>query len=299
MIRRYLAPTLRTILERMDFRDVEEVRVRLNRPLMVKTGVSFFCLSALGQPCSFQEGYLVTQDDVDRTLQLITKNSWYAWEQEIQGGYLTLPGGHRVGLGGQAVFAEGKLKTIKHISSLNFRQAKAILGAADSLINQVIYPKSLGVFSTLIVSPPGCGKTTLLRDLARQVANRGLQVTIIDERSEIAASHLGIPQLDVGFQTDVLDGYDKETGVYHALRGLCPDVVITDEIGHERDAWILGELTRSGVKVVATCHGNSLDQIESKGWARESLGVFELMVILSRRRGPGTIEAVLRLGQKS
>lgn len=298
-MRNYLAPSLRAILGLLDFQDIEEVRVRLNRPLMVKTRRTFLCVSPEGQPCAPRDSYFVSRDDLDRTLQIITKNSWYAWEQQIQGGYLTLPGGHRVGIGGQAVFADGNLKTIKNVSSLNFRQAKEIPGTADSLIGQVVGPHSSGVLSTIIVSPPGCGKTTLLRDLARQVANRGFQVTIIDERSEIAASHLGIPQLDVGFQTDVLDGYDKETGVHHALRGLCPDVVITDEIGHEHDAWILGELARSGVKVVATCHGNSLEQIKTKGWAKQSLGVFELMVILSRRQGPGTIEAVLRLGRHS
>ncbi len=134
--------------------------------------------------------------------------------------------------------------------------------------------------------------------MARQLANRGFQTVIIDERSEIAACYQGLPQLDVGFQTDVLDGYSKEIGgVHHALRGLAPDVVITDEIGHGRDAWILAELARSGgVKVVATCHGDSLRQVKTKSWARESLGgVFETAVILSRRKGPGTVESVLRL----
>lgn len=299
MLRNYLAPNLRKILEHLDFSEVEEVRLRLNRPLMIKTRWGCYSLSPLGAYCSCSEAYLVSRDDLDRTLQLITQSSWYAWEQQIQGGYLTLPGGHRVGLSGQAVFANGSLKTIKNISSLNFRQAKAVPGAADSLVSQVISKRTPGVISTLIVSPPGCGKTTLLRDLARQVANEGFQVTVIDERSEIAASYLGVPQLDVGFQTDVLDGYDKVTGVYHALRGLSPDVVFTDEIGHEQDAWILGELARSGVKVVATCHGNSLEQIKTKTWAKMSLEVFELMVILSRRRGPGTVEAVLSLRAKS
>jgi stage III sporulation protein AA len=201
-----------------------------------------------------------------------------------------------VGIAGQAVYGHGALKTIKNVSSLNFRQARAVVGAADSIMAQVVPKGHSQILSTLIVSPPGCGKTTLLRDLARQVANYGLQVVIIDERSEIASCYLGVPQLDVGVQSDVLDGYAKEIGVHHALRGLGPQVVVTDEIGHDGDALILSELARSGVKVIATCHGDSLEMLKGKSWAKGSLGIFELVVILSRRKGPGTIESVLRVG---
>ncbi len=292
---KYLAPVLRTIIHHAALPTLEEIRVRLNRPLMVKDGSGFVFLSAKGALSVPGEGYVVSKDDLDRTVQLITENSWYAWEQEIQGGYLTLPGGHRVGIGGQAVYSNGKLKTIKNISSLNFRQARAIVGAANPLIGRVVARRSGPVLSTLIVSPPGCGKTTLLRDLTRQVANLGFQVVVIDERSEIASSYQGVPQLDVGLQTDVLDGYGKEIGVQHALRGLGPEVVVTDEIGHCGDAWILSELSKSGVKVIATCHGNSWELVKKRSWAEESLGIFELVVILSRRQGPGTIESVLRV----
>jgi len=293
-MRRYLAPRLRDVVEKLDTNGLEEIRLRLGRPLMAKIAGQFTCLSPLGRPCPAEAAYIVTRDDLERTIQIITKNSWYAWQQEILGGYLTLPGGHRVGIGGQAVYAGGELKTVKNVASLNFRQARAVTGCADSVLDSVA-PIGGSVFSTLIISPPGCGKTTLLRDLTRQIANRGFQTVIIDERSEIAASYQGVPQLDVGYQTDVLDGYSKEIGVQHALRGLAPDVVVTDEIGHERDAWILAELARSGVKVMATCHGNSLQQVRDKRWARESLGVFETAILLSRRRGPGTVESVLRL----
>lgn len=292
---KYLSPVLRGIVNQASLSKLEEVRIRLNRPLMVKDESGFLFLSVTGQPSAAQHSYMVTKDDLDRTLQLITENSWYAWEQEIQGGYLTLPGGHRVGIGGQAVYSGGQLKTIKNIASLNFRQARAVVGAADPIISQIV-TRGGYIRSTLIVSPPGCGKTTLLRDLTRQVANFGLQIVVIDERSEIASCYLGVPQLDVGVQTDVLDGYVKEIGVHHALRALGPQVVVTDEIGHGGDARILSELARSGVKVIATCHGDSWEQLKGRSWAKESLEMFELVVILSRRQGPGTIESVLRVG---
>lgn len=298
-MKNYLAPVLREIISQATLPTLEEIRLRLNRPLMIKDRRGFLYLSGKGQPSELAHSYIVTRDDLERTLQLVTENSWYAWEQEILGGYLTLPGGHRVGIGGQAVYAGGQLKTIRHISSLNFRQARQVLGAADPIINQILSRASANVLSTLIVSPPGCGKTTLLRDLTRQVANLGFQVVVIDERSEVASSYRGIPQLDVGVQTDVLDGYSKEIGVYHALRGLGPQVIVTDEIGHGQDAWVLAELARSGVKVIATCHGNSWDQVKKRSWAKDSLGIFELVVILSRRLGPGTIESVLRISGSS
>lgn len=295
----YLAPRVREVISRASLSALEEIRLRLWRPLMVRDSRGCLYLSAQGQLVRPSEAYCVTQDDLDRTLQLITQNSWYAWEQEILGGYLTLPGGHRVGIAGQAVYSGGHLKTIRHISALNFRKSRAVLGAADAIIQQVVPRSSSQILSTLIVSPPGCGKTTLLRDLTRQLADLGFQIVVIDERSEIASSYRGVPQLDVGAQTDVLDGYTKDIGVQHALRALSPQVVVTDEIGQQSDGWILAELARSGVKVIATCHGDSWDQVRKRSWIKDSLGVFQLVVVLSRRLGPGTIEAVLRIGQQS
>lgn len=291
-----LAPAIRELVSRAPLGELEEVRLRLQRPLMLKDRTGYFYLSPQAQPAPSSRAYLVTGDDLERTLQLITESSWYAWEQEILGGYLTLPGGHRVGIAGQAVYSGGSLKTIRSISSLNFRRAREVLGAADSVIKQVVPRPGERVLSTLIVSPPGCGKTTLLRDLTRQVAGAGFQVVVIDERSEIASSYQGVPQLDVGLQTDVLDGYTKELGVQHALRALAPQVVVTDEIGQQRDGWILAELARSGVKVMATCHGEGWEQVKRRSWLKDGLGVFELVVILSRRLGPGTVESVLRIG---
>lgn len=295
----FFAPNLKNLLQASNLEDLEEVRIRLLRPLMIKSRQGYQYLSPVGEPCNIDLAYIVTQDDLKRTMQIITQNSWYAWEQEIQGGYLTLPGGHRVGFCGQAVFESGTLKTIKHISSLNFRKARAVIGAANSIINRVYSCTRKTLLSTLIVSPPGCGKTTLLRDLTRQLANRGFQVVVIDERSEIAASFKGVPQLDVGAQTDILDGYGKELGVHHAIRGLAPEIVVTDEIGHEHDARILADLGRSGVKVMATCHGDSWERLKHRSWAKASINVFELVIVLSRRFGPGTIESVLRIGGRA
>ena len=292
---RFLAPNLQRLVQnRGSNLELEEIRLRLTRPLMVKDQKGFAFLNEIGQPCAPEEGYRVTLEDMQRTMQIITKNSWYACEDEL-GRIFDFTWGHRVGISGRAVLENGRLKTVKHISSLNFRIAKEILGAADEILPHVALPREGKLYSTLIVSPPGCGKTTLLRDLTRQVANLGFQVAVIDERSEIGSCYEGVPQLDVGMQTDVLDGYPKTIGISHAVRALGPEVVVTDEIGHPEDAFALAELARCGVKVFASCHGSSFSQIKNKSWAVHSLSVFEVVVILSRRLGPGTIESVLRI----
>ena len=291
----FLAPRLKQILERAALPNLEEIRLRITRPLVVKTGAGYHCLDERGRTVPQAEAYHVLPEDVAGTVQILTNNSWYAWEEEIRRGYLTVPGGHRVGICGRAVLDGERVKSVRNVSSLSIRIAQAVPGAADSLMSRVCPGGRGGVLSTLIISPPGCGKTTLLRDLARQISGAGFQVVIIDERSEIAACYQGIPQLDVGPHTDVLDGYPKTAGVAVAVRALSPQVVVTDEIGHPDDGSALAELARSGVKVLASCHGESLNQVRARRWAAESLGVFQLAVVLSGRNGPVTIEKVLTL----
>lgn len=293
-----IAPRIRKILEYSSLHGLEEIRLRANQPLTVKTRAGYIFLDERGTVTTLERAYRVSPDDLARTVQILTNSSWYAWEEELRSGYLTIPGGHRVGFCGRAVLEGGRVKTIHSVSSLSIRVARQIKGAADTVIGHVC-PGMGKIRSTLIISPPGCGKTTLLRDLARQIAGSGFQVVIVDERSEIAACHRGIPQLDVGPQTDVLDGYPKAEGIAVAVRALSPQVVVTDEIGHPNDSVSLAELARSGVAVIASCHGQDINQVRARRWTAEGLGVFELAVVLSRRKGPGTIEQVLSLAKRT
>jgi len=292
----FLAPRLAEILGQASHQDLEEVRLRVNKPLVVKTSAGYHFLDKQGRRVPEKDAYVVSAGEIDSTIQLITKNSWYAWEEEIRRGYFTVPGGHRVGFCGRAVLADGKISTVRFISSLTIRLARSVPGCAEPLLGTVCRAGQQ-VLSTLIISPPGCGKTTLLRDLARCISEAGFQVVIIDERSEIAASYRGVPQLDVGPQTDVLDGYPKAAGAAVAVRALSPQVVVTDEIGHPDDGAALAELARCGVKVLATCHGESTADVKARRWVSDCIGVFQLAVILSRRRGPGTVERVLSLSR--
>lgn len=290
-----LAPNLRDILEnRVDWDTVEELRLRVGRPLVIKDKFQEYGMNFFGK-CQVADSYCVTTDDLNRSVQIMTQNSWYAIDEEIRAGYLTLAGGHRVGICGKVVMEKGEIKTLKYINGLNIRIARQVIGAAKLVLPKLYFSNKLS--STLIISPPGCGKTTLLRDISRQLSNSGMDVVIIDERSEIAACYQGIPQLDVGLRTDVIDGCPKAMGIMMALRGMTPQVIVTDEIGHPDDGYALADVIRAGVNVISSCHGSSLEAVQARAWVQLGGSVFTQAIILSRRNGPGTIEQVLKWEQ--
>jgi len=221
-------------------------------------------------------------------------------EDEIRNGYITLPGGHRVGVTGQAVLDGGKVKTFKHISGLNFRIAREIPGCADKILPFIIN-KDGGIANTLIISPPKAGKTTILRDIVRQLSTpvvkkgfRGYRISLIDERSEIACCFEGVPQNDVGIKTDVLDGCPKAYGIMVMLRTMSPEIIAFDEIGKAEEVSAIKEAINSGVAVITTAHGKNLEDIKKRPTLRKLFqeGFFHRYIILGFGSGAGTLEQV-------
>ena len=273
---------------------IEEIRLRLGKPLCVAgCGVEEF----LGNE---GKAYLVSENDLKCSLQLVCNFSMYSVEEELRNGFVTISGGHRVGVCGRTVIENGKVKTLKDISYMNFRIAKQIIGASDKVIGYLIRSPDY-IYNTLIISPPQCGKTTLLRDLIRKLSSgseanqfKGMKVSLIDERSEIAACNLGIPRNDVGIRTDVLDGCPKAEGIIMMIRSMSPEIVATDEIGRREDADAIIDAVNAGVNVITTIHGSSIgDFIKKQDLNRIQKGIFERYVVLSRRKGVGTLETVL------
>ena len=167
------------------------------------------------------------------------------------------------------------------MSSLNFRVARQVIGAGDKIINLI---KKNGIFeNTLIISPPGVGKTTVLRDIVRQISNCGYEVSLIDERTEIAACFNGIPQNDVGKRTDVMDGVNKDDGIRMMVRSMRPDFVATDEIGTDDDAEAIMYAINSGVKVIATAHGNNIQDLNRSERLKKLIehGLFKKIIVMS------------------
>lgn len=282
---------------------VEEVRLRQEKPVVLGLSAEDLFLSAEGKLTSrADEAYLVTPVDMERLIQLISSSSLYALEEELRSGYITLPGGHRAGITGKAVLEGGRVRTLKYLSGCNIRLSREVIGAAAAVLPHIIDRKGRGVFHTVLISPPRCGKTTMLRDMVRQVSNgipglgfSGLTVGLVDERSEIAGCYKGVPQLDVGVKTDVLDGCPKAEGMMMLLRSMSPQVVAADEIGRREDVEALKEVLNAGVRILITAHGSSLAELAERPvlGGLISSNMIERFIILGRSRGVGTIEDII------
>ena len=230
----------------------------------------------------------------------MSKFSIFAFEEDIKQGFITIQGGHRVGVTGEWVFDDGKVKYLKNISSLNIRICREIVGLGEKFIKH-IYSSDL-ILNTLIISPPKSGKTTLLRDLTRIISNgdsplkRGFKVSIIDERSELAACFNGIPQLNVGMRTDVYDNCLKSKGIILSIRSMAPEVIVCDEIGTREDFESILVAYNSGVSVISTIHGSSEEDFYNKLKMNQFNinfdRIFKCILILSNRKGVCTLERV-------
>ncbi|KLU61346.1 hypothetical protein CEB3_c22870 [Peptococcaceae bacterium CEB3] len=284
---------------------VEEIRLRVNQPLLLRlTGEDLF-LDRTGQPAPAQDAYRVELSDLAETMDRLTQSSLYAAAENLRQGFLTLPGGHRVGITGEAVMKQGSLQTIKHITGLNFRLAQDIRALGLDILPHLISSERR-LHHTIILSAPRAGKTTLLRALIRWLSNGvpelglpGQAVGVVDERGELAGLWQGVPAYDLGRRTDVLGSCPKALGMGMLIRSMGPEVVAVDEVGHAEDVAAIAEALRSGVSILSTAHAGSLEEARCRPILRDLLvgGIFERAVLLSRRRGPGTVESVLDLAR--
>lgn len=308
---------------------LEEIRIRTNTDTL---------LISDGREYSLRDGDEITAEVLEEILNRLLDYSYYAYEEELSRGYITIEGGHRVGICGRVTLENGQVHLIKDVSSLNIRRSREITGASEKILGAVLSPAKapsesvpnagisagcgdekspvtsdlLGVCSsaadygrmvvrnTLIISPPKCGKTTMLRDLARNLSTAGFRIGICDERSEIAGCYDGKTSYDLGPRTDVLDGCPKADGILMLIRAMSPDVVMTDEIGKPEDAAAIRSALSAGVKIITTIHGSSFEDA-----AKSAVGslitdhVFETLIFLSAQPVTGTVEKILRMPEVS
>ncbi len=280
----------------INFEKLMEIRLRSGQPLLLMYDGREYYLSQKGEMmlCTHQESvtltnpYLIRQKEIQETLSYVSKYSMYAFEEEIRQGYITVYGGHRVGICGQAVMEEGKVKTIRYVSFINIRIAHQVRKCSDHIM-KYLYREREAVYNTLILSPPMCGKTTLLRDIIRNISNgisgrEGMNVGLADERSEIAAAYRGIPQNDVGIRTDVLDAMPKTYGIMMLIRTMSPRVIAVDEIGSDADARAILYGVHCGCRFIGTIHGDSVEEIRNKEYMKLMLeeGIFQRFIIMRR-----------------
>ena len=268
--------------------ELEEIRIRINRPIEI---------TMKGAPKFLS--YIIRQEDAFHLMNKISQFSIYTLEEELKRGYITVSGGHRIGLAGKVILEEGKVKAIRDIASFNIRIAKEKIGIAEK-ITPYIY-RDLWMH-TMIIGPPQTGKTTMLRDIARIISTgnheKGIhayKVGIVDERSEIAGCVNGIPQMSFGHRLDVLDACPKAEGMMMMIRSMSPDVLVVDEIGRIEDAEAIQEAVHAGIRLIMTTHGSSMDEVRNRPSLKTIIdqNIFQRFIVLSRSQGPGTITHIL------
>lgn len=290
---------------RFCFDSLQEIRLRVGQPvILIVDGRENFLQRDGNLGDDLKNAYRITGPDVTDILNHICNYSIYAFEDEIRQGFISVPGGHRVGLAGQAVMERAdEIRYLKHIYYLNIRVAHQKIGVGDSVL-PFLYHNGMP-YNVLIISPPGCGKTTMLRDLIRQISDgnvwgRGCEVSVIDERSEIAGSYQGIPQNDVGVRTDILDACPKLLGMMMAIRSMAPKVLAVDELGNAEEMELLRQAQACGCRVLATIHAENMRDMLEKEFMQTFLDgkIFQRYIVLKKENGIPVVEGVYDEGMK-
>lgn len=280
---------LREVIKQLDgIEDLEEIRIRIGQPLFLYTrqkeliliGNTFLesQINKINEKC-----YRMTEQDILEMQNYMSNYSLYAWQEELRNGFLTIQGGHRIGLCGSTTNQDGKIKGISYLTFFNIRVAHEKKGCADKVLPHICRSET-GIYNTLILSPPGAGKTTLLRDCIRCLSYQGTKLGVVDERSEIAASYHGIPQNDIGPRTDVLDGCKKTEGIKMLLRTMSPEIIAVDELGTEEDFMAVEQAAYSGCRLLGTVHTGSISDLQEKPVLRRwcQKGLFERFILIKK-----------------
>ena len=276
----------------LDYEKLYEIRLRAGRPLFLMYDGGERFLRTKGRT-----PYIVTRNDLRETLECVSGYSLYAYEEELRQGYLSVQGGHRVGVTGKVILDGDRIRGMKYISCINVRLAHQVTGCADPVMPYIRDGDRIA--HTLVISPPRCGKTTLLRDMIRQISNGdsthpGVTVGVVDERSELAGCYQGIPQNDLGMRTDILDGCPKAEGMQMLLRSMSPVVVAVDELGREEDYRAVENVIHCGCRLLATAHGDSLEDVLEQPFFHR-LGeekIFQRYIVLKKKERAGVIAGI-------
>ena len=275
-----------TKIEKVDFNCLEEIRIREGCPVLYYENGREHITECMADRKMLME-----------EMEYITSYSLYAYENEMRQGFITVQGGHRVGICGKVIYENGRLRNIQYVSSINIRVSHEVRGCADTIFPTILEGEE--PVHTLIISPPGRGKTTLLRDMVRQISNgnrflTGKTVGVVDERSEVGACYMGHPCNELGIRTDIMDGCVKTEGMMMLIRSMGPQVLAVDEIGGREEMECIARAMRSGIVVIATVHGSSFEEIQNQEHFKEITAekMFQRYIVMKRDGKKGVIDTI-------
>lgn len=277
------------ILNRINTNNLTEIRLRVDKPIVLYYGVVPYFLSESGLTTNISNSISINKQQLEDIVFRASNCAIYSVNEKLKRGYIVLADGTRLGICGDVIIENGNVTTISNFSSINIRIAHQIKNCSLDIYHHIVGQNDIK--NTLIISPPGAGKTTLLRDLIYQISNNNIvtNITIIDERGEIAGDGM-----DTGNYADVISFAPKSIAFEQAIRTMSPMVIATDELGSKIDCDALINAFNCGVKIFATIHGSSIEELKRKDFMRDILenSYFERYIVLSSKNGPGTIDGV-------
>lgn len=293
---RYLPSEIAESIEKINPKDIDnitEIRIRAERPLCVTLwGESFFLEKSGNLTKSFQNCLRTGFSEINNILKSLCRYSVYSYDKEISEGFITIESGIRAGLSGTVSYSDGK-KTMRYINGINFRIPREVKDCGEKIYTRLLKNRPCGI---IICGSVASGKTTLLRDLCRLCGNRYI-VSLIDERGEIAGCRDGVPQNDVGINTDIFDGFERSDGIVNSVRSMSPEIIFCDEISTEKDSDAMIKSSGCGVKFISTAHADSFENLVKRPYLYELInsGIFEYAVIMSGSSEAGKIKDIRRI----
>lgn len=275
------------IKDKVNLKAVNEIRFRADKPILISMGGKSYFLSEKGVSSSLSEALYSSKIVIEDIIFRASECSIYSVNEQIKRGYIITENGLRIGIGGNVVEENGQVKTMANFNSINIRIPHIVKNCSLSAFPNIVHDGIIE--NTLIISPPGCGKTTFLRDFVMQLSERNLQfnVLLLDERGELDTN------LSANF-FDKIAFSSKKMGFENGIRALSPDLIVTDEVGQEEDVDAILYASTCGVKILASTHADSMETFLKKDLFQKLIKekVFKRYVLLSKRNGPGTYEGI-------
>ena len=289
-----LGDLLGKILNKLNFEKLYEVRMRVNSPIAINYYNHFYFVSEDGLTDREKDALFATKEDIEQIIMNASNSSIYAVNDQIKQGFISSLGGIRIGIVGQVVDDNENIITVKNYNAINIRIPHEVKGCSLNILPYLL--KDNEFLNTLIISSPGAGKTTMLRDICYQLSSHNItsNILLLDERNEIASVNNGKPSLDVGKFTDIITGGNKKFGFINGIRSMSPDIICTDELGTNEDFEAIRKASSCGVSLLASVHASSILELKMKENFKELLKdkIFKRYVVLSSKNGKGTVDGV-------